>query len=157
MKKKDKVKRFSSTISIQNRKARFNFELLDKYEAGIVLKGSEIKSIREGKASLQESYCFFEKEELFVKSLTITPFKESTYDSVDSNRTRKLLLHKRELNKLKSKMDEKGLTIIPTKLYIKKNGIAKLEIALARGKKLFDKRESLKSKDQDKEIRKLQL
>ncbi len=153
-----KVKdRFSNSVSITNRKARYNYELLEKYEAGIVLQGSEIKSIREGKASLQEAYCYFHKDEMFIKGMTISPYTESTYDNHNPTRDRKLLLHTRELDKIKSKSEEKGLTIIPSKLYIKKNGKAKLEVALAKGKKLFDKRESLKSKDQEKEISRLRI
>lgn len=148
----NKKTRFSSNISIQNRKARFNYELFDKVEVGIVLQGSEVKSIREGKVSLQEAYCIFFKGEMFIKGMTISPYSESTYDNHEPTRERKLLLKKKEIAKLKAKSEEKGLTVIPTKIFINSRGLAKLEICLAKGKKLFDKRESLKTKDQNREI-----
>ncbi len=145
-----KEARFSKDISIRNRKASYEYQFIDTYEAGLVLQGSEIKSIREGKVSLQEAFCHFVKGELFVKSMTISIYTEGTYNNHDPLRERKLLLQSKELEKLKKKSEEKGLTIIPTKLYINSRGLAKMQIALARGKKLYDKRETLKKKEQEK-------
>lgn len=144
--------RFSNKVQINNRKAGFEFQLLEKYEAGIMLKGTEIKSLREGKASLQEAYCFIEAGEIFIKGMNISPYSQASFESHDRTRNRKLLLKKREIEKLKSKMDEKGLSIIPTKIYTNSRGLAKLEIALAKGKKLYDKREDIKKKDQNREL-----
>jgi SsrA-binding protein len=134
-------------INIKNRKASFEYALLDKYIAGIQLKGTEIKSIREGKASIAEAFCFFEKGELFVKGLQITEYnKASNYYNHDPLRNRKLLLHKREMIKLSNKMDD-NTTIVPLQLFINKGGWAKLEIALAKGKKLYDKRDTIKKRE----------
>jgi SsrA-binding protein len=152
--KKD-TNRFAKTVQIKNKKASFEFEFIDTYEAGIMLLGSEIKSIREGKVSLQEAYCFLNKNELYIKGMNISPYKESTYTNHEPLRERKLLLNKKELEKLRTKSEEKGLTIIPTKMYINDRGLAKLSIALAKGKKLFDKRESLKTKDTERELKRL--
>ncbi len=147
-----KEKRFSNDIQIRNRKASYEYEFIDKYVAGIILKGTEIKSIREGKASVQEAHCYFHRNELRVKGMTISQYENASFHSHELTRERTLLLQKKELSKLKAKSEEKGLTIIPTRLFISNRGFAKLEIALARGKKLFDKRESLKKKDQSREI-----
>ena len=152
-----KEARFAKDISIKNRKASHEYQFIDTYEAGIALKGSEIKSIREGKVSLPEAFCHFQKGELFIKSMTISQYTEGTYNNHDPLRERKLLLKKVELEKLRKKSEEKGLTIIPTKLYINSRGLAKIQIALARGKKLYDKRESLKQKDQKRINQELQL
>ena len=154
--KKDK-QRFSGNISIRNKKASFEYQFIDTYVAGIVLRGSEIKSIREGKASLQEAFCVFQRDEIYVKGMNISPYTESTYFNHEATRERKLLLNKKELKKLQASSAEKGLTLIPTKLFINPRGLAKLEIALAKGKKLYDKRESLKKKDQDRELRQLKI
>jgi SsrA-binding protein len=154
---KDK-QRFSNNIQIKNRKASYEFEFIDKYEAGIMLKGTEIKSLREGKASVQEAHCYFRKNaELYVKGMNISPYTQASFAEHDMARDRKLLLKKKELEKLKSKSEEKGLTIIPTKIYINSRGLAKLEIALARGKKLHDKRDSIKQKDQKRELERLKI
>ncbi|MFY0689439.1 MAG: SsrA-binding protein SmpB [Cyclobacteriaceae bacterium] len=152
-----KNQRFSATVAIKNRKASYEFEFIETFEAGIVLKGSEIKSIREGKVSLQEAYCFLKKGELFIKGMTIAIYTEGTYANHEPTRDRKLLLNKKQLEKLASKSAEKGLSIIPTKLYTNSRGLAKLGIALAKGKKLYDKRESVKKKDQDRELKQLKL
>lgn len=149
--------RFSNTIQIKNKKASYEYEFIDKYEAGIMLKGTEIKSLREGKASIQEAYCFFRKDELFVKGMNISPYAQASFESHDMTRDRKLLLKKRELEKLQSKMDEKGLTIVPVRLYINQRGLAKLQIALAKGKKIYDKRESIKNKDQKRDLERLKI
>ena len=151
------TKRFSNNIQIKNRKASYEYEFLEKVEAGIMLKGTEIKSLRDGKASIQESHCYFRKDELFIKGMNISPYTQASFASHDITRERKLLLKKRELEKFKSKMEEKGLTIIPTKLYINARGLAKLEIALARGKKIYDKRESIKKKDQNRELDRMKV
>lgn len=153
---KDK-QRFSNCVQIKNRKAHFEFEFIEKFEAGMVLKGTEIKSIREGKASIQEAYCFLKGEEAFVKGMNISPYSNASFESHEMTRDRKLLLKKREIEKLKSKTEEKGLTIVPVKLYINKRGFAKLEIALAKGKKIYDKRDDIKKKDQKRELERLRL
>ncbi|WP_436516785.1 SsrA-binding protein SmpB [Ekhidna sp. To15] len=153
---KDKS-RFSNDIQIKNRKASYEYEFVEKAEAGIMLKGTEIKSLREGKASIQEAYCFFRKDELFVKGMNISPYSQASFESHDMTRDRKLLLKKRELEKFKSKMDEKGLTIVPIRIYINKRGLAKLEIALAKGKKIYDKRDSIKKKDQKRELDRMKI
>ena len=139
-------------MEIKNKKASFEYFLLEVFSAGIVLTGTEIKSIRTGKASLKESYCAFTGDELFVRNMHISPYEFGTYNNHEPKRERKLLLTSRELKKLKTKLDEKGLTLIPTRLFINESGLAKLEIALAKGKKLYDKRDTLKKKDQQREI-----
>ncbi len=139
-------------INIKNKRATFDYELIDKYVAGIQLVGTEIKSIRQGKASLVDSYCYFVKNELWIKGLNISEYFYGTYNNHIPNRERKLLLHKKELNKLARKTKESGLTIIPVRLFVNDNGLAKLEIALAKGKKQYDKRESLKLKDASREM-----
>lgn len=136
-------------VNIRNKKASFEYELIDKYEAGIQLTGAEIKSIREGKASIKEAYCFFKSGELWIKNMHISPYEPASYNNESPTRDRKLLLNKGELVKLQKSLKDKGLTIVPTKVYIAESGYAKVEVALARGKKLHDKRESLKAK-QDK-------
>ena len=149
--------RFSGNVTIQNKKARFEYEFIEVLEVGIVLKGSEIKSIREGKASLQEAYCHIHHDAMYIKGMNISPYSESTYDNHTPTRERKLLLKKRELEKFQAKMEQKGLTIVPTKLYINSRGFAKLEIALAKGKKIHDKRDSIKKKDQDRELKRIKI
>lgn len=149
--------RFSKNISIQNRKARYEFEFIDEYVAGIQLKGTEIKSLREGKASLQEAYCYFKGNELFVKQMHIAPYTQGTHYNHEEDRERKLLLNKRELEKLNAKSKEKGLSIIPTKLFINARGFAKLAIVLGRGKKLHDKRDSIKEKDIKRDLDRMKI
>ncbi len=140
-------------INIQNKKARFEFELLDKLTAGIVLTGTEIKSIRLSKASITESFCEFnEQGELFVVNMSIEEYAYGNYINHRPNAERKLLLNKRELRKLEKEVKNTGLTIVPLRLYINDNGYAKLNIALARGKKLYDKRESIKDKDNKRDL-----
>jgi SsrA-binding protein len=142
----------ANQINIKNKKAWFEFFLLENFTAGIQLTGTEIKSLREGKASLADAYCLFVGEELFVKSLHISEYTFGTYNNHDPKRDRKLLLNKRELRKLLNKTKEKGLTIIPTLLFINEKGLAKLDISIAKGKKLYDKRETLKTKDTQREM-----
>jgi len=135
-------------IDIKNKKAGFEYEFLEHFTAGIVLYGTEIKSVREGKVSLVDSYCYFVGNELFVKNINIAEYWwGSAFSRQDPKRDRKLLLTKRELRKLQRAVKEKGLTIVTTRLFISENGYAKVNIALARGKREFDKRESIKEKD----------
>ncbi|WP_258103367.1 SsrA-binding protein SmpB [Marinoscillum sp. MHG1-6] len=151
------MQRFSNNIQIKNRKASYEFNFIEKFEAGLVLKGSEIKSIREGKASITEAYCFISKEEAFIKGMNISPYTKSSFNAHEPVRDRKLLLNKKEILKIKSRTEEKGLTLVPVRLYINARGLVKLEIALAQGKKLFDKRDSIKKKDQDRELKRMKL
>lgn len=152
-----KKPRFSNDISIKNRQASFQYELLDKYIAGMVLKGTEIKSIREGKANLQDGHCYFNHGELFAKGISITPYDQGTHYNHEAARERKLLLKRSELKKLEHKSEEKGLTIIPVRLFINDRGYAKLEVALARGKKTHDKRDSIKERDVKRELSRIKL
>lgn len=153
---KDKS-RFSNDVQIKNRKASYEYEFIEKFEAGLILKGTEIKSIREGKASVQEAYCFLKDGEAFVKGMNISPYTQASFNGHEMARDRKLLLNKKEIAKIRAKTEEKGLTIVPTRIFINKRGFAKLEIALAKGKKLFDKRDSIKKKDQNRELERLKI
>jgi len=136
-----------SKVSVKNKRAGFEFEILMNLTAGMVLSGTEIKSIRNHKASISEAYCTFAGDDLVVRNMNIEEYSHSSYFNHEPRRDRKLLLQKSELNKLRIKLKDKGLTIVPLHLYISESGYAKLDIALAKGKKLFDKRESLKDKD----------
>jgi SsrA-binding protein len=140
------------SVDIRNRKAWHDFEILDKFTAGMVLTGTEIKSIRQGKASLVDSYCFFVEGELYVKGMHITEYDYGTMFNHFPKRDRKLLLKKRELKKLHKNVKEKGLTIVALKVFLAESSYAKLEIALARGKKEFDKREDMKKKDSKRDM-----
>jgi SsrA-binding protein len=151
----DKKKRFTNDVNIRNKRASYEYEFLDKYVAGLVLKGTEIKSLREGKASLQDGYCVFQQGELYAKNIHISIYKQGSHFNHEPTRERKLLLNKIELNRLKKRSEEKGLSIIPTKLFTNARGFAKLEIALAKGKKLHDKRQSIKEKDMKHELKHL--
>ena len=137
-------------IISNNRKARFNYFFKEFYEAGIVLLGSEVKSLRDGKANISESYAFDDNGEIFLVNSHIPSYKESSYNNHDPKRNRKLLLNKKEINKLLGKINREGLTLIPTRLYFKK-GKAKVEIAVAKGKKQYDKRHTKKRRDWDRE------
>ncbi|MDR2938356.1 MAG: SsrA-binding protein SmpB [Prevotellaceae bacterium] len=137
----------SSNIEIRNRRASFDYELLENFKAGMVLSGTEIKSLREGKASLADAYCFFLNGELWLKNANITEYRLGTYSNHYAKRDRKLLLTRRELQKLLRKTKEKGFTMVALRIFINEKGFAKLEFALARGKKNYDKRESIKEKD----------
>jgi len=140
-------------VNIQNKKARFQYELLDKYTAGIVLTGTEIKSIRDSKASIAESFCEFnEQGELFVINMTIEEYLYGTYYNHKPKAERKLLLNKRELKKLQKEVQNTGLTIVPLRLFINEKGLAKMDIALAKGKKLYDKRETIKDRDNKRNL-----
>ena len=141
-----------STIQIKNRRASFDYEFLETYTAGIQLVGTEIKSIRAGKCSLQDAYCFFVGNELFVRGMNIALYHWGTWNSHEPVRDRRLLLNRRELRHLQQADKQKGLTIIAVKLFIAENGFAKLVIALAKGKKEYDKRQSIKEKDVRREM-----
>ncbi len=142
----------SNTINIKNKKAAFEYFLMEEFTAGIQLTGTEIKSIRAGKASITEAYCTFIGNELFVRNMHVAEYTMGSYNNHEPKRDRKLLLTRRELRKIFNKITEKGLTIIPSLLYIDEKGLAKLTIAIAKGKKLYDKRETLKHKDQQRDI-----
>lgn len=142
-------------INIQNKRAKFEYELLEQYEAGIVLTGTEIKSVRMSKASIAESFCQFIENELFIINMSIDEYKFGTYYNHKTKRERKLLLHRRELVKLQRKVKDAGITIIPLKLYINERGKAKVLISTGRGKKLFDKRESIKERDSKRNLDRL--
>ena len=139
-------------ISITNRKAKFEYELLNIYTAGIQLQGTEIKSLREGNANLTDSYCYIQNGEAWITGMYIAEYDHGSYMNHEPKRLRKLLLNKKEINKLNSALQDVGVTIVPLKLYITDKGWAKIEIALAKGKKLFDKREDLKRKDDKRQI-----
>lgn len=131
----------------KNRKASFEYSFLEKYVAGMQLTGPEIKSVRDKQTNISDAYCIFIDGELWVKNLHIANYTEASYNNLDPKRDRKLLLTKKELRKLSDKLKDKGLAIVPTRLFIAESGYAKLEIALAKGKKLYDKREDIKGKD----------
>ena len=137
----------SSKIDVKNRRAGFEYHLLDTYGCGLVLMGSEIKSIRNNGATIGEAFCAFVGDDLLVRGMQINPYGSNPHFVHEPKRDRKLLLHHKELEKLKKKLRDTGMTIVPTRLFIAPNGFAKLEIALAKGKKMFDKRDSLKAKD----------
>ena len=144
-----------SSVEIKNRRASFDYEFVERFTAGIVLSGTEIKSIRAGKASLVDSYCYFVGNELFVRNMNVAEYWWGSYNRHDPKRDRKLLLNKRELRKLQRATREKGMTIVAIKIFISEKGYAKLDIALARGKREFDKRESIKEKDMRRERERL--
>ena len=139
-------------ISIKNKKASYQYFLIEKYVAGIELTGTEIKSIREGKVSLAESFCVFVDHELYVRDMHIAEYSMGTIYNHQPKRDRKLLLTSRELKKLQSKVNEKGQTIIPTRMFVNERGLAKLEIALAKGKHFYDKRDTIKKKDIQRDV-----
>ena len=141
-----------NNIHIKNKKASYEYAFIDKYLAGIQLTGTEIKSIREGKSNINDAFCVFMRNELFIRNMHIANYFNGTYNNVPEKRDRKLLLNKHELEKLQGKLKDQGLTIIPLRLFINEKGYAKLEIALAKGKKLFDKREDIKKKDIEREV-----
>ena len=142
----------NDTTTILNRKAKFNFELIEFFEAGMVLTGSEVKSIRDGKANLMDAYVVIKGCEDWLHNAHITPYSPSAQFSHEPTRKRKLLLHRQEILKLSGKLNEKGLTLVPIKIYFSKSGHAKIEIALGRGKKLHDKRQDIKARDAKREV-----
>jgi SsrA-binding protein len=140
-------------MEIKNRQAYFEYFIDDKYIAGIVLTGTEVKSLRQGKASFNDSYCIFHKGELLIRSFHISEYSHGTVNNHDPIRERKLLLNRRELKKLEAKIKEKGYTIIPLRLFFNEKNLAKLEIGLGKGKKLHDKRETIKQRDTERELK----
>ncbi|MCA1752998.1 MAG: SsrA-binding protein SmpB [Cryomorphaceae bacterium] len=134
-------------INIRNKRANFEYELLDKFTAGMQLTGPEIKSIRAGKASIVEGYCFLKRNEMWIKGMHISNYNPASYNNAPNIRDRKLLLNKSEIEKIQKMMKNKGLTIVPLKVFIASSGYAKIDIAVARGKKMHDKRDDLKAKD----------
>ena len=140
-------------MEILNRKSRYDYEILDKFEAGIVLTGTEIKSIRNGQANLKDSYAIIKNNEAYLLNMHISEYKQGNQFNHDETRTRKLLLHKNEIKKINDKVSIKGLTLVPVKLYFVK-GKAKIELAVARGKHTFDKKETIKQRDIEREVKK---
>lgn len=141
-----------SPVNIKNKRATFDYELIDTYTAGIVLTGTEIKSIRLGKASLVDTFCYFAKGELWVKNMHIAEYFYGSYNNHTARHDRKLLLNRKELRKLERTIKESGFTIVPVRMFINEKGLAKLVIALAKGKKQYDKRESLREKDDKRDM-----
>ncbi|NJL14134.1 MAG: SsrA-binding protein SmpB [Microscillaceae bacterium] len=148
---------FQKNISIKNRRAAHEYYFLETYTCGMVLQGTEIKSIRQGKVNMQEAFAYFKNGELWVKQLQISAYTNGGPYNHVPDRERKLLLMKKEVRKLEAKSQEQGLTLIPVRLFINDKGLAKIEIALARGKKLFDKRETIKERDTKRELQRLKL
>jgi len=146
----------AAKINIRNKKAFHDYEILDKWVAGIQLSGTEIKSIRSGKVSLVEAYCLFQKHELYVRGMQIADYAWASYNSHEPGRDRKLLLNRSELKKLRRKVKESGLTIAALRVFLSDSGYAKLEIGLARGRREYDKRETIKRKDTQRQMERLQ-
>ena len=142
----------NNKVNIKNKKASYNFEFVEKFIAGIVLGGTEIKSVRQGKANLVDAYCFFIADELWVSGMHIAEYSYGSYNNHDPKQDRKLLLNRRELNKLKKNSQIKGFTIVATRLFLNERGLAKLEIALAKGKREYDKREDIRKRDTEREL-----
>jgi SsrA-binding protein len=138
---------------IKNRSAYHEYFIDDKYEAGMVLMGTEVKSIRAGKVSFNDSYCLLSKGEVFVKSLHIAEYSHGNINNHEPSRDRKLLLRKKEIRKIESKLKEKGYTLVPLRIYFNEKGLAKMDIGLGKGKKLHDKRETLRKKDEEREMK----
>ena len=138
---------------IKNRSAFHEYFIEDKYIAGMALVGTEVKSLREGRASFNDSYCFFQKGELFIRSLHISEYTKGTSNNHDPVRERKLLLNRKELRRIEAKIKEKGYSVVPLKIFFSENSLAKIEIGLGKGKKLFDKRDTIKQRDVDREMK----
>ena len=152
MNKEEEHLRKKSPVQIKNKKASFEYFFMETFTAGIVLTGTEIKSIRMGKASLVDTFCFINNGEIWVKGMNISPYFYGSYNNHEAKRDRKLLLNKREIHKLQEATKQIGYTIVPTLVFIDKNGRAKMDIALAKGKKEFDKRQTLKEKEDRREM-----
>jgi SsrA-binding protein len=140
-------------MDLRNRSAYHDFSIEDKFSAGMVLTGTEVKSLRAGKASFNDSYCFFHKGELWIKSLHIAEYSHGTSSNHDPLQDRKLLMQKRELRKLEGRIKEKGYTIVPLRIYFNEKGLAKLELGLGKGKRLYDKRETIRQRDTEREMK----
>ena len=140
------------SLDIKNKKAYFEYEITDKFVAGMQLMGSEVKSIREGRASIQESFCYFKKNELWIRGMHIGVYEQAAHNGHETLRERKLLLKKRELAKLQEKTKEKGLTIVALKMFLSSRGWVKLEIGLAKGKKIYDKRNTIKDREAKRDL-----
>lgn len=152
MNKEEELLRKKSPVQIKNKKASFEYFFMETFTAGIVLTGTEIKSIRMGKASLVDTFCFINNGEIWVKGMNISPYFYGSYNNHEAKRDRKLLLNKREIHKLQEATKQIGYTIVPTLVFIDKNGRAKMDIALAKGKKEFDKRQTLKEKEDRRDM-----
>ena len=152
MNKEEELLRKKSPVNIRNKKASFEFFFVDTFTAGIVLTGTEIKSIRQGKASLVDSYCYIHQGEIWVKGMNISPYFFGSYNNHEAKRDRKLLLNRREINKLQEATKQVGFTIVPILVFIDDHGRAKVDIALAKGKKSFDKRQTMKEKEDRREM-----
>ena len=152
MTKEEELLRKKSPVNIRNKKASFEFFFVDTFTAGIVLTGTEIKSIRQGKASLVDSYCYIHQGEIWVKGMNISPYFFGSYNNHEAKRDRKLLLNRREINKLQEATKQVGFTIVPILVFIDDHGRAKVDIALAKGKKAFDKRQTMKEKEDRREM-----
>ena len=148
---KKKEEEYSKSIS--NRKARFEYEILDTYQTGLVLRGTEVKSIRKGKASLEDSFALLKNGEVYLENMNISPYELGNIHNHDPRRSRKLLMHKSEIEKLRYDVSDSGLTLIPLRLYFNERGKAKIELALAKVKKLHDKRDSIRKRDAERELR----
>jgi SsrA-binding protein len=140
-------------MEIKNRSAYFDYFIDDKYIAGMVLTGTEVKSLRTGKSSFNDSFCLIDKGEIYIRSLHIAEYSHGNINNHNPTRDRKLLLNKKEIRKIESKLKEKGYTLIPLRIFFNEKNIAKLELGLAKGKKTYDKRESIKAKDMDREMK----
>jgi SsrA-binding protein len=143
----------AAPISIKNRSATYEYFIDSTYVAGMVLLGTEVKSLRQGRASFNDSYCFIHKGEIWIKHLHISPYSHGTVNNHDPDRDKKLLLQKREIRKIESKLKEKGYTLIPLRIFTNERNLVKIEIGLGKGKKLYDKRESIKKKDVEREMK----
>ncbi|MEZ4774842.1 MAG: SsrA-binding protein SmpB [Bacteroidia bacterium] len=141
-----------NTTIVSNRKAGFEYQLEERFDAGVLLTGTEVKSLRNGKVNLQEAYCAFQGEELYIWGMNIAEYTEGSYNNHVPTRERKLLLKKRELQKLKKAIEQKGYTIVPIKVFFNDRNLAKIEVALAKGKKIHDKRDSIKDRDSKREL-----
>lgn len=150
MSKKQHIQQYVQ--SIQNKKARFEFEILDTLVAGIQLFGSEVKSVRLGHASLGDSFAIIHHNEVWLENMQITPYELNRMEIIEAKRSRKLLLHKKEIQRIQTKINEKGLTLVPLKAFFNSKGLLKIELAIAKGKKLYDKRETIKKRDNQRQM-----
>ncbi len=150
---KEKKSQFLTTVNVRNKQAFFNYAIEDTLVAGMVLKGTEIKSIRMGKVNFTDGYCYISKGELYIKGMLINPYKLASFYNHEADRPRKLLLKKKEIAKIDRKINEKGFTIVPLRLFINDRGFAKIEIGVGKGKKLHDKRDTIKERDISRELK----